>query len=312
MIQSGPKDCHVQVLLATYNGAKFLQEFLVSLHNQNGVRIHLIVGDDGSEDETLEIVESFRLKFHKLTILDGPRDGAASNFFNLLDNATADYVALADQDDIWKPNHLIDSIGCLTPSSNEPKMIYSSVLEFSDGTPNPKKWPKSARDHGFENFFFRNYARGCTIVLNRNLVELVVSRKKPKQMIMHDWWIALVAKSCGQAIFFPEPHIYYRLHANNAVGNRRISKLVTTKQIISGNWSPFNQLSELFGIFAKDMKQHEKRKLEMILGVLNQGVFQRTITVCSLKMRLRDKFIDEIKVRLILILYPAFSRNKSF
>ena len=306
MIQS---DSHVQVLLATYNGAKFLQEFLVSLHNQNGVRIHLTVGDDGSEDETLEIIESFRSSFHKLTILDGPRKGPALNFLNLLDNANADYVALADQDDIWKPNHLIDSIEYLMPNSNEPKMIYRSVLEFGDGTPNPKKWPRNARDHGFESFFFQNYARGCTIVLNRSLVDLIVSTRKPSQIIMHDWWIALIAKSCGQAIFSPEPQIYYRLHANNTVGNRGIPKSVTIKQIIRGNWSPYNQLLELYGFFAEDMKQHEKRKLETILGVLNQSFFQRTIMVCTLKMRLRSKIFDEFKIRLILVFYPVFSRN---
>ena len=309
MIQDRPKDIDVQVLLATYNGAKFLQEFLVSLHNQNGVKIHLIAGDDGSEDETIEIIESFRSSFHKLTILDGPRKGPASNYFNLLENADADYVALADQDDIWKPNHLIDSVGYLTPTTNEPIMTYSSVLEFSDKTPKIKEWPKSAREHGFESFFFQNYARGCTIVMNRLLVELIVSHKKPKQLIMHDWWIALVAKSCGQAIFFPEAHIYYRLHSNNVVGNRRVPRLVAIKQVIAGKWAPYIQLSELFRIFAKDMKQQEKSKLKIILGVLNQGFFQRTFTVCSLRMRLRLKILDEIKVRLILILYPGFSRN---
>ena len=308
MIQSGQGDCDVQVLLATYNGAKFLHEFLVSLHNQNGVRIHLIVSDDGSEDETLKIIESFRTSFHRLTILDGPRKGAASNFFYLLDYADADYVALADQDDIWNPNHLIDSIGYLTPNSNEPKMIYSSVLEFSKEMPNPKKWPKG-NHHNFESFFFQNYARGCTIVLNRNLVELVVSRKKPEQIIMHDWWIALIAKSCGKAVFSSEPHIYYRLHADNTVGNRGIPKAAAIKQILTGNWSSYGQLAELFKIYGDDMKQFEKRKLEVILGILDQRILVRTVTVCTLKMRLRSKFFDELKVRLVLILYPAFSRN---
>ena len=57
------------------------------------------------------------------------------------------------------------------------------------------------------------------------------------------------------------------------------------------------------------MKQFEKRKLEVILGILDQRILVRTVTVCTLKMRLRSKFFDELKVRLVLILYPAFSRN---
>jgi glycosyltransferase involved in cell wall biosynthesis len=308
-MQSSLVGYEVQVLLATYNGAKFLQEFLLSLQNQNCVRINLTVGDDGSEDETLEIIESFRSGFYKVTILEGPRKGPAANFFNLLKNANSEYVALADQDDIWKPNHLIDSIELLNVKSNEPKMVYSSVLEFGNSIPTHNKWPKCTSEHGFESFFFQNYARGCTIVMNRKLVEFIASNQNSNLVIMHDWWIALVAKSCGQAIFVREPHIYYRLHANNVVGNKGATRSRTIKQIFCGKWAPFNQLLELFRIFAKEMKQDEKRKLEIVLEILNQGTIQRIKTVSFLKMRLRDRLLDEFKVRTILVIYPIFSRN---
>jgi len=308
-MQNRLEDYDVQVLLATYNGAKFLQEFLFSLQNQKCVRIHLTVGDDGSEDETLEILESFRSSFYKLTILESPRKGPAANFFYLLKNANSEYIALADQDDIWKPNHLIDSIELLTVKSIEPKMVYSSVLEFGKGIRTHNKWPKYPREHGFESFFFQNYARGCTIVMNRKMVEFLSINRNSNLVIMHDWWIALVAKSCGQAIFIREPHIYYRLHANNAVGNKGAPKARTIKQIFGGSWAPFTQLLELFRIFAGEMKQDEKRKLEIVLEVLNQGTIKRIKTVSSLKMRLRDRLLDEFKVRTILVIYPIFSRN---
>lgn len=308
-MESRYKDYDVQVVLATYNGAKFLQEFLLSLQNQNFVRIHLIVGDDGSEDGTLEILESFRSSFYKLTILEGPRKGPAANFFHLLKNVNSEYVALADQDDVWMPNHLIDSIELLTVRSVEPQIVYSSVLEFGKLILTHNKWPARRQEHGFESFFFQNYARGCTIVMNRKMVELLSINQNSNLAIMHDWWIALIAKSCGKAIFIREPHIFYRLHANNAVGNKGTTKSKTIKQILGGSWAPFNQLSELYRIFADEMKQVEKRKLETILEILNQGIVQRLKTVSFLKMRLRDGLLDEFKVRVILIIYPIFSKN---
>ena len=99
--QNKKKIFSVQVLLATHNGEKYLREFLESLVTQTGVIIELLVSDDNSTDGTIEILKMYEEKFASLSVFNGPEQGPARNFFSLLQKANSDYVALADQDDIW-------------------------------------------------------------------------------------------------------------------------------------------------------------------------------------------------------------------
>ena len=84
----------VEVLLATFNGASYLQEFLGSLAHQEGVKIHLRVSDDGSTDRTLEIVNSFKDQFASFNIYSGPCNGPSANFFSLIENKAINYFEL--------------------------------------------------------------------------------------------------------------------------------------------------------------------------------------------------------------------------
>ena len=117
----------VQVLLATYNGAKYLSELLDSLVNQVNVDVHLLVSDDGSVDDTLKLLETFRSKFQSVTIFEGPKLGAAENFASLIQRAQGRYVAYADQDDIWMPTKLIKAVRSLESCSDPTLYIGSSV-----------------------------------------------------------------------------------------------------------------------------------------------------------------------------------------
>jgi glycosyltransferase involved in cell wall biosynthesis len=296
----------VDVLLATYNGDRFLNTFLDSLINQTDVLINLIVGDDGSSDKTLEIINKYKKKFLKVTITQGPHNGPAENFLKLLTRSKAQYVALADQDDVWKPNHLISSIRRLSVNTSAPEMCFSSVTEFGDELKVKKTWPKLKRDPEFKNFFFQNYARGCTIVMNRELVELIKSEKNLSGIVMHDWWITLVAYSCGNVFYSPEPHIFYRLHEDNAVGNKRSRKILRINRLLKGDWKPYSQLVELESRFANCMKPSAYLELNEILELFKSSFFVRLRFLLLYKFRLRQKIGDEIKLRLIMLFYPFF------
>jgi glycosyltransferase involved in cell wall biosynthesis len=132
----------VEVLLATFNGAPYLKEFLDSLTRQEGVKIHLRVSDDGSTDETLKIVRFYENEFESCLISKGPCDGPSSNFFSLIDKATFDFIALADQDDVWFPEHLINSVLRLKSSGNPLTMTFCQVVETNEISTNYKRiWP---------------------------------------------------------------------------------------------------------------------------------------------------------------------------
>jgi glycosyltransferase involved in cell wall biosynthesis len=121
----------VEVLLATYNGENYLEEFLDSLARQEQVAIDLLVSDDGSVDSTMKILEKFSSRFRSMTIYQGPQKGPAANFFFLLQKARGDYVAFADQDDVWTENHIINGIRNIEEYSLIPALSFTAVAQFN-------------------------------------------------------------------------------------------------------------------------------------------------------------------------------------
>lgn len=203
----------VQVLLATYNGEKYLAEFLESISLQDGVKVELIVSDDGSTDQTLEILRNFKSQNPMTRIIDGPRLGPRQNFFSLLKQANAQFIAFADQDDIWMPNHLLESIRRIS-TRKEPALSFAPLLEFRFKG-KFKIWPRNLKVLSRqEMYIFENPARGCTQVFNRELLE--IAKKVPHDYaLMHDSWLINLATITGSTVSGNTPEIYYRLHRQN-------------------------------------------------------------------------------------------------
>jgi glycosyltransferase involved in cell wall biosynthesis len=296
---------HVEVLLATFNGAPFLKEFLDSLVKQIGVKIHLRVSDDGSTDETLRIVKSFEDKFESCMINKGPCIGPSSNFFTLLDRTTFDFIALADQDDVWFPEHLINSVRRLKSDVNPLAMTFCQVIEVKNSSTQVGKiWPNIPSSPQFHEIFFQNFARGCTIVLRKELADLI-SRKNREHAIMHDWWILLVAKSCGSVIFCVEPEISYRIHANNVVGHgprfqARVYNLLLDS--LRGRWAPWDQLEQIQFEFKDIMLPQASADLSWLFDIPNLGFTNKFTQIVFKSPRLRKGFLSNILVKIFLFL----------
>lgn len=294
----------VEVLLATFNGEKHLSDFLRSLACQSGVEIYLRASDDGSTDHTIEILNQFKDDFTSFRLADGPRKGPAANFFSLMQKSELDYVALADQDDIWEENHLINSINRLRLDGNPLALTFSKVLESS----NPKGfegnlWPDIEGGPAFHEIFFENLARGCTFVMKKQLVKLVCE-KKTDGVVMHDWWILLVAKSCGSVLFGHEAEVRYRLHSNNVVGRGprlpfRIKSIFMT--LTSRNWAPKLQLEALWREFANQMSVDARHELDNFFEILNMTLKGRATKVMLSKRQYRKNFLSDFLVKMYLI-----------
>jgi rhamnosyltransferase len=199
----------VEVLLATYNGERYLHEFLVSLANQCGVEIDLVVSDDGSSDATLEILNIYAEAFQSMTILEGPRRGPAENFFWLLGNARGEYVALADQDDIWYPEKLINGIAEMSDKAGA--LLHICSLNTLGGR------ILNNQPHPIPISILRNRSQGCAMMFNNKLL-LIIQKLKFKDAIMHDWAILLVAQIAGKIIHSSKSQMYYRIHESNFIG----------------------------------------------------------------------------------------------
>jgi len=217
----------VQILLSTFNGQRYLPDLLASLQDQDYSRWSLLARDDGSTDTTLQILNDFS-KIRDTQILQGANIGPTLSFLTLIQNSASDidFLALCDQDDIWKPHKLSRAVEKLAPIPESVPAMYCSRLELVYCNLKPAGLsPLPQRGPGFENALVENVATGSTIVLNRSARGLFLG-KMPGSAIMHDWWIYLAVSSFGPVIYDPYPSISYRLHDSNVVGQHKGAALL--------------------------------------------------------------------------------------
>ncbi|MCM1157272.1 MAG: glycosyltransferase family 2 protein [Bacteroidales bacterium] len=216
----------VQILMATYNGEKYLREQLDSLLKQTYQDIQILIRDDASSDGTVEILAEYSRKYSNINYYEGHNIGAQKSFFDLFAHVDkrADFIAACDQDDVWYADKLETALKALE-MVKEPA-LYCGRTQLTDENLNPledklrKKSPKVT----FGNALIESTCTGCTMVINRALYDFIDGRW-PAESLIHDWWFCQVALGFGRVIYDDEPHIFYRQHANNTIGldNSRLS-----------------------------------------------------------------------------------------
>ena len=215
-------DKKVTILLATYNGEKYLRQQLDSIFGQTYKNISVFARDDGSKDGTCEILQEYSEKFD-LQYVKGNNIGAFANFLELIQIAPdSDYYAYSDQDDVWVKDKIKVAVSQLESEAgkSEPAMFIHSnyavnnALEVID-QPHTEGFSEA---NNLALGIVRNICQGSACVLNRSLMNEV--KKIPKETIcQHDWWTYLVCLSLGgRVIADRRPLILYRQHGNNVLG----------------------------------------------------------------------------------------------
>ncbi len=221
----------IVITLAAFNGAKFLHEQLDSLLAQTESRWHLLIRDDGSTDDTLEIIQNYSNNDRRIQLLPG--DGAATgsalgNFTILLEAAFelgAEYVFCCDQDDVWDPNKLelvLARLKQLEGEGRSPCLVHhdlavvNETLEPLAGSFVQLMKLQSGDQHNPQRLISRNEVTGCAMACNRSLLEIALPVSD--QAVMHDWWLALCAGYFGRLAFVPDKLVKYRQHSANAIG----------------------------------------------------------------------------------------------
>lgn len=215
----------VSVLLATFNGGRWLGEQVDSILRQEGVQVRIVASDDGSTDDTVDLLKNFEASGDLRTLpYSAVRFGNANrNFMRLIAEAPiedADWVAFADQDDVWLPNKLRRAVDRLEADRLD---AYSSdvVAFWPNGREHKlvKSWPARSHDHLFESA-----GPGCTFVLPRaRFLELkdwvLEHRAAVNALKVHDWVIYALARSRGwRWEIDSHPGLRYRQHGGNEVG----------------------------------------------------------------------------------------------
>lgn len=230
----------VAALMCTYRGARYIERQLETIAGQTYPHWRLFVSDDGSDDETLEILQRFRANGnqHRVHIFSGPRCGFARNFFSLIarPEVRADFYAFTDQDDEWHPTKLERAVEQLRRLPDDAPVLYGSRSELVDERGKRIGFShRCRRPSGFANALVQNIVSGNTMVLNHNAVELLRAAGTDLDVSAHDWWAyLLITGSGGLMVYDPYPTVRYRQHLHNLYGSnvsysamkRRVLKLL--------------------------------------------------------------------------------------
>ena len=219
-----PAATRIRILLATYNGEKYLGEQLKSLEDQQvSAAIDIVASDDGSTDTTAAILEDWRRRWSAgaFSAVEGPRRGFAETFRALMAMPApdADYVAFCDQDDVWMPRKLAAALAVLACDTG-PALYCARTLRVDEALGPIGHSPLFRRPPHFRNALVQSIAGGNTMVMNRAAFALVAESVRRTSFVSHDWWCYLLVSGAGGRVHYdPIPHIAYRQHDANAVGD---------------------------------------------------------------------------------------------
>lgn len=229
----------IDILMATYNGGQYIERQLLSLIGQTYKNWELIIHDDGSDDETLEVIYKYSRFDNRITLLnDGIRFGdAGKNFMHILKYSTADYIIFCDQDDIWLENKL--EVLALEMEKLDIKSlngVFASGYLYSEDKGVYGKIPSLKPKHIKEALFLNGGLQGCSLLFNKHCREYMLLYNS-ESISMHDHLLTMTLLNFGQIKYLNQYLMLYRQnHINKVTSNIETNKLVRIKnQIISKN-----------------------------------------------------------------------------
>lgn len=222
---------NITIVLATYNGEKYLREQLNSITRNKNFNLlvkEIIITDDSSTDDTKNIIEEFQREFKNIRLINNPSKGVISNFINGVKNATSKFIMFSDQDDVWLPDKINLMYETITKmiekhGDNVPLLAFSDlkVVDKELNTINNSFLSYTGFNLNsaltLPKLIVNNVAPGCVMIINRELVNRA-DISNTSNWFMHDWWFILIAKIYGHVELVRQPLMLYRQHENNVLG----------------------------------------------------------------------------------------------
>ncbi len=234
----------MDILLATYNSARFIDETLDSILRQDNRNWRLLIRDGGSEDNTVDIIQSWQRRYpDKIGIVPSQgRTSARENFSELVSAGTAPYLMFCDHDDVWFSDKISKTFSAMQAAERHygpdtPVLVFTdmqvvderlSVLDasyFAYQRLNPGRIL-------LRHLLVQNIPCGCTMMINRKLADCC--GRIPSEAVMHDHWLSLLAAAVGRIVYLPETTMKYRQHAQNIYGATRYGLDYLIKRILAG------------------------------------------------------------------------------
>lgn len=209
-----PRSVAISVVIATYNGERYLREQMDSIVGQLGAADELVVSDDHSTDSTRTILSGYEAE--GITIVDTEgRLGPIRNFEHALRFARGEIIVLADQDDVWLPGRLdrIREYFAASGSRYDLLVLDSDIVDGALNTTQGSLFSLLSAGTGFVKNIVRNTYVGCHMAFRHELLDIALPF--PPSIPMHDVWLGLVSESVGPVTFAPGKTMLFRRYGNN-------------------------------------------------------------------------------------------------
>lgn len=304
----------VAICMATYNGEKYISEQINSILNQTYQNFVIYIRDDGSTDNTMSVIESMASGDERIKII---RDNlklrsAHKNFAEVLKIATEsdefEYFMFCDQDDFWLENKIelcIERIRkCIAEyGRNIPILVHTDLMVVdSKLTVLSESFMKyralDAYETRLNRLLVQNNVTGCTMMWNKSLNGII--NLSDERVVMHDWWMTIVASLTGKIIFIDKPTIKYRQHENNVVGATKVKslKFILNRLLMSNKIKETFKLSVsqaegILNIYKDKLSSDEIKILSIYASLYNYNKIKR------LNIVFKNKFFKQGKIQII-------------
>ena len=309
-------DKTIDILMATYNGEKYLKEQIDSILNQTYKNFRLIISDDCSKDATKNILKEYEKKDDRITVYIQEKNiGVTKNFEFLLNKVENEFYMLSDQDDVWFKDKVEKSLKKIEESKSDLVFTDLKVTDESLNVTSNSYWSlkgfknKIKKHCNFDGLYLNNFVTGCTIISKKKFIPTIIPFKLNSKNVIHDYWIALVVSLKGKITYLNQPTMFYRQHLENEIGSKRVSDTIENfedlrNMFIDVKIDHFKVFIENEKYFSNDIKMLNEKsyryfknlKEKKYINIANWNIFFKLYKYENFKYKMLNFLILNIPV----------------
>lgn len=300
----------VNILLATYNGEQFLRQQVDSIQAQTVTDWNLLIRDDGSSDGTRQVIQELVAADSRIRWINPDEMtnlGVIKSFYTLLKHESADYYFFSDQDDVWLPNKLEVTLArAQQEPADQPLLVYTDLKVVDENLNVLHESMIATQSHHANTELHQelteNTVTGGTMMINRALADLW---QTTDNLLMHDWYLALVAAALGKLVYIDQPTQLYRQHSNNVLGARtwrkRMKNWLRPQDLVAKYWwlikSSQEQASQLLAL---PLVPEKRALVDAYVGLMDQPLGERIRCLRAYKLA-KNRWFHTLVFRTLVV-----------
>ena len=302
----------VNILLSTYNGEQYIRQQIESIQKQSFKDWNLLIRDDGSSDSTLDVIEELVKEDSRIRLVNEQsitNQGVIGSFLSLLKYEKADYYFFCDQDDFWLEDKLsIQLEEMLKFPKEQPVLVYTDLSVVNqDLNVIASSMIRSQSGHantGLNEELTENTVTGGVTLINHALAELW-SGEEEFPILMHDWYLALLASAKGKLVYVDQVTQLYRQHTNNVLGARtlkkRVQNWVNPHLLFTKYWDLIKKSQlQARNLLATDLKDTDREMVESFVDIMSYPLSNRIRILMKYGLK-KNKLFHTLVFRFLII-----------